>query len=440
MSAIERWKRLMAGALLLVGGLFLGGCAGDKKRMDNTDKAEVRWYIWAVPETEKVYREMADAFEAENSDIRIKLEAEPWSSYSRKLLTMMAGGTAPDVFTTEYVLFYPCVAKGQVLSLDKYIAKDKSFAPDDFFPQTLEACKVDGRLYALPKEVNVLCMYYNKKLFDAAGMQYPADGWTWQDFLQKAKAIAAIKEGRNKNFGFYVYCKSTGYLPWILQNNGSLFDSDNMPPRYANLDSPAVQEALQFLVDLICKHHVAPTASEEQGLGDIFANGRLGMMSAWMTSITRYEKQIKSFEWDVAPLPANKKRANLGLVLMYAISSQTKHPEEAYRFTRFLAGEKAQKILAESGMAVPVLRSVAESPAFIGEGKRASMMSKIVDSIAYADFNFTHVRALPNMQEIGETIDRNLELAFMGKKSVKDACLGAKKEADKLIAEERSRK
>ncbi|MFH1904365.1 MAG: sugar ABC transporter substrate-binding protein [bacterium] len=411
-------------------------CSCSKEKEAGREKVRIRWYIWADPTMKLVYERMVEAFKIEEPNIEVRLEAVPWTSYENKLLTMMVGNSTPDVFTAGRSMLYLYTRKGGVLSIDNFVKADKDLNIEDFYKPAIEACQMDDKLYALPKELNVVCMFYNKTLFDRAGVSYPKDGWTWADFLKAAQKLTISENGRKTQAGYSVWRGSTGWLPWVWQNGGDLYDNWTRPGK-TYLEKPEFQGALQFLVDLVYKYDVAPTPAQEESMGGIWYAGRLGIMTSWINIFPGCLKQIKNFDWDVVPPPMNKKKATRGLVLLYAISSQTKHPEESYRFLKFLSGPEAQKIIAESRIGIPARKSIAESTLFIDPAKKPMNLKSIVDSIEYAEFD--PGSELSNFSEINAVVDKHFDYIFLGKISVKEGCLNAKSRAEKMLSESRER-
>ncbi len=233
-----------------------------------------------------------------------------------------------------------------------------------------------GKIYGFPRDNDTTVLYYNKDLFDDAGVAYPDETWTWDEFLEAAKALT-VRDARGRVVQYGVVLESNKYFNFLHQNGADMFDDPLNPTRFT-LDDPKAIEALQFMADLINEHQVAPSFAQMLQLGsstELFQTGRVAMA---MTNAARIPTfQQAPFEWGVAPLPAGRTgiRANTMGGAGYVISANTKHPEEAWTFLKFLAGEEGQAIFAKTGVAVPAYRSEKTRQAFVNALPTAWAMS-----------------------------------------------------------------
>ncbi|MCC7127543.1 MAG: extracellular solute-binding protein, partial [Microbacteriaceae bacterium] len=123
---------------------------------------------------------IVDAFEKANPNITVDVTTLPYSDYGTALQTDLAAGTVSDVFDIEYANYASYQANGVLAPL-------KVSNPSAYRQSLLEAYSTDGTSYALPSSFSDVVLYYNKDLFDAAGVSYPTNDWTWAD--EKAAAL-----------------------------------------------------------------------------------------------------------------------------------------------------------------------------------------------------------------------------------------------------------
>ena len=165
---------------------------------------------------------------------------------------------------------------------------------------------VNGVLQCLPMNMSSLEVFYSKDLFDKAHVPYPKAGWTWDDFLNDAKAITALGTPDNKIYGVGIDPQLIRLAPFVWANGGDIVDNVDHPTRLT-LDTPAAKEAFQWFVDLQNKWHVVANQEENVSEQDEtrFLFDTLGM---WLLSrrVVPALRTSSGFTWDVAPLPIGK--------------------------------------------------------------------------------------------------------------------------------------
>lgn len=331
---------------------------GSKKEKVTTGRVPIRFENWEMtPQQLKLWREVVDKFNRTHPEIEVKFQ--PVQGGPQKILIEMAGGNAPDIFFwSAPELLAPLVAKGTVVNLTPYI-KDSKVDLSKYFANTLSSAKFGKGIYGFPPYWGTTAIAYNKDLFDKAGVNYPDANWTWQDFLEIAKKLTVVKKGRIIQYGAI----PPRFLRVIISFGGNIFDERGN----CLLDSPEVKEAFRFLQDLRYKYKVAPSMAAlppdfYRGEIEMFQTGRVAMFAAesWVLSTL---KDIKNFRWDVAPIPRRKglKRRILSGSAVLVISSQSKHPKEAWEFIRFACSKEGEDILAQGRNAIPSLKTVVKT-------------------------------------------------------------------------------
>jgi multiple sugar transport system substrate-binding protein len=194
---------------------------------------------------------------------------------------------------------------------------------------------------------------YNKDMFDAAGVPYPKDDWTWADFLAAAKKLTKVENGKTVQFGIEGF-----YLDTLLSSNGGRVLSKD--GKKVLIDSPETIEAVTFARDLMNKYNVQPTSAQSQGLSNLFLSGKAAMRITGPWDWAEYNKNAK-FKWDIVPIPAGKAgNISPAAYLPIGIGKNTKHPEEAFKLLEFLTTGKGQDIQAKIISAVPTVKRNAD--------------------------------------------------------------------------------
>lgn len=191
----RKLSRRLLGLALLVVVLFLTGCAGVKKEEPYT------FATWAAGEELKEFNAIIDKVNREaGGRYRVEVLSIP-SDYYVKLATYIAAKKTPDFFWLTQELIAKYAELGAIADLTEMFAASQVLTPDQYYPGVLRSATYKGRYWGLPWIANPLIVYYNKDLFDAAGVPYPpaTGGWTWDEFIETAKALTRTVQDQNGN-------------------------------------------------------------------------------------------------------------------------------------------------------------------------------------------------------------------------------------------------
>ncbi len=332
---------------------------------------------WGSPEESDIVEDLVRAFEAENPDIAVqRLHA---TDYDAKLKTMLAAGTPPDLFYLRYDDTPEFASKRVVMPVDD--AVEQAWL-DLFFPQLIDAFRSadpqgNVRLFGIPKDFTPMLMYVNLDLFEAAGVDVPYDGWTWDEYRDAVGRIA--EHGASDDPAERVYGGLLKTWPLVLRNiiwqfGGDYFGgTDGRDYAELRLTDPGTVAALDMVRAVrFDDGSVYNATGISESEDDLFRRGRIataGPLGRWV--VPRYRK-IEEFRWDVVPLPhvEGVEPSSALATVAWAVSAQTPHPAEAKRLMKFLCGEPGQLMTAELGLAMPSMKHVAESDAFLSPGQQ----------------------------------------------------------------------
>ncbi|MEW6105710.1 MAG: sugar ABC transporter substrate-binding protein, partial [Bacillota bacterium] len=323
------------------------------------EKVVLKFMGWeASPlETESVKKGLAE-FMRRNPDIVVEY-TPVGGDYHAKLLTMIAGNAAPDVFFLSVRGYYAEFQKrGILLDLTDYF--NKEYRLEDFVPSDRKKMVINGRIYGISSCIVVPQIFYNKDLFDKAGLPYPpADpekAWTWDEFVEVAKKLTIREGGKTVQYGVF------GFEGWdegmlaltalIFSNGGEIFD-----PTFSKcvLDQPAAREVIQKVGELRSKYRVAPEGRfmKESGMSasQMLQTGKVAMVidGSWALQ----ELAQMNFRVGVGVLPVFKRAATTDEAHVHVVYKGTKYPEEAWRLVSFLSSEWYQLELVRSGLWLP---------------------------------------------------------------------------------------
>jgi multiple sugar transport system substrate-binding protein len=292
---------------------------------------------------EEVYKQAITEFEKVNPNIQINMMIIPWSDYWTKLQTSLPTGTGPDVFWLNHPNAVTYMPTGLLLDLEPAAGQIhfENFEKNFYAPFTS-----NGKRYGVPLFYDSIVLFYNKALFDKAGVKYPTDSWTWNDYFDAAKKLTVKKDGKTTQYGTIAESDpQSGISNFIFQNGGSIFSSDKMK---CVIDSPENRETVQNQLDLIYKYGYAPPIQEvrESGASTMFQSGLIAMMPYISANLKQYA-EVLGKDLGVAPLPKQKQKASVYHNLAYAASAKTAHPTETKAFLAFLASKRHAEILSK---------------------------------------------------------------------------------------------
>ncbi|HPD18192.1 MAG TPA: extracellular solute-binding protein, partial [Candidatus Goldiibacteriota bacterium] len=172
-------------------------------KANNQANVSLRVAFWGDVKEIEIIKKSVARFEKENPDIKVKLERLPAGDpYTEKILTMIAGGNPVDIMFCNAERFYNYAARGILLPLNDFVKK-YNFPIDKFYKRIVQKFSIGDNLYVLPRDIAPVCVvFYNKHLFDEAGLAYPTNDWTWDDLVRYGQALTKKNPDGSMTFGF----------------------------------------------------------------------------------------------------------------------------------------------------------------------------------------------------------------------------------------------
>ncbi|HSJ55735.1 MAG TPA: extracellular solute-binding protein, partial [Anaerolineae bacterium] len=169
--------------------LTLAGCRG-------AGQNKVSFMVFGDPAELAAYQKLVAAFGMMYPEIEVELRhVASQGDYQKQLVTAFSAGAEPDVMLLNYRRMLQFAARGGLEPVGPYLDRSETLRAADLYPQALEAFQWDGQTWCVPQNISSLVVYYNRGLFDAAGVTYPAAGWRWDDFLRTAQALTLDLDG-----------------------------------------------------------------------------------------------------------------------------------------------------------------------------------------------------------------------------------------------------
>lgn len=380
------FKKILAGALVTLASVsLLAGCgsgSGDKADSGSDgDKVKIRFALW-----DKFPQNIIDEFNKKYPNIELEIVQTPDSDYSQKVNQMLVGGTAPDVilaFETDLPKF---AESGAVISLEDYLKDSKEIDSSDFIPAVDKLNQETGGSYGLPWCYASEILFYNKDMFDAAGVDYPTADWTWEDF-EKAAEKLTIKDG-DKVTQWGADSLSFRGLWWSLAGQGG----DDVVKDGKLALGDGLRSALEYQNTLTNDLKVSPEPSAGDSVADLFTAGQAAMTrtGSWMTG----QYKDLEFNWDIETLPKGERAYNSLHTGFYTINAASKHKDEAWKFIEFMMSEEGQTLNSQWGNNPSALKSIAAKGAYKNEGTNGpTNWDAIERSGEEGEFGYTLVNA-----------------------------------------------
>jgi len=341
-------------------------------------EATISYSIWGDPQEIKNQQAIVDAFHAKVPQITVKVTVSDWEPYWDKLQTSIAGGDAPDVFAMDGPLFPDYQTRDVLLDLKPLIQRD-GYDLGQLADQAVADFTTPDGQFGLPRDLNVVALYYNKKMFDTAGIPYPDDTWDWDKLVAVAKQLT-LKDASGKTTQWGFYTESTDmenyWSELVWQSGGDIISADHKTSLVASDQAAA---GLQFLQDLIWKHKVMPDAAITDALGDAFEQGQAAMEAngSWLVAT----HLAAGLDFGIAPLPKGPAgRATSINPTGAVVYKGTKNPDAAWAFVKYLASPEAQTKIMELKASLPANKDVLNGP-FATSFDGAKVLA---DAVAYA--------------------------------------------------------
>ena len=296
---------------------------------------ELEMNFWMAEQEDGVMAAV-EAFNASQDEIKVNASVVPWGQYWDKLVVGLPAGSAPDVFAINALNVVDYARNGYLIDLTD-LFESGAIDVSKYPAHAIDAHTVDGVLRGVPRDYDAIAVYYNKDMFDAAGVAYPQDGWTWDEFIETAKALTDAENG------IYGCCIAAGGqafgYDYIYGNGGQLFDENGM----CVVNSPENVEAFTKLYEAIAVHGISPSIEEQVEIDSDtrFQSYMVPMCFGGSWNMGLYVDAFGE-SLGVVQLPVMKEKSTISHSLAWVGAASTAHPEEVKTFLTYMAGEEAQ--------------------------------------------------------------------------------------------------
>lgn len=348
-------KRLLAILVAVVMVVVLmAGCGSSKPSAPQTGTTEpgtsspsdtkqpvtLSLWVWddaQVPATQS----MIDAFSKKYPWITVEITSIAGvDDYNTKVQSVIGSADAPSVFWLNFNLAREYIPMGFVQDLTDYINNDPNFDITKLNAGITEAYTVDNRIYAIPKDTDSYAVYYNKAIFDAAGVPYPENDWTIDDFIETAKATTS-----GNVIGWCNTFSDRVYKAFIYSNGGSIY---NEAGTEAVVNSPEAIEVVQKFMDLMNDGYAYTGQELDEITENVAFTSKLCALEingSWM--ISDFSTALGD-DLGIVEMPSGKAgKASVGHGIGYATTTANPHLDETWLLLSYLGSDEAQEMQVE---------------------------------------------------------------------------------------------
>jgi multiple sugar transport system substrate-binding protein len=352
-------RKAIAAAAVLAVGLATAGCSNSGS--DGSD--ELRVMLWGNDADISSIQDAAAGFIEANPDIKVKFETGDCGVDYAACKTLVAGRNMPDVFVMGSWNYFQAASDGILKDLDGYF-DESGLDLGKFTPSVIGALKspVDGKTYGLPMGFNVQSLFYNKAMFEAAGLEEPpADGsYTYDDLRDWAKKLTLDANGNNAEsadfdpdnivqYGYFNFSAATpaiepGYGPVLAAHGGGIISGPARNECVA--DSDGTIEAFQLIQDMMWKDHstITPQLQQEESGPSRWVRGQVAMQQGSHEQVIAVQQQNPELSYNMAALPAGSAgNASMMQIHVWSMYKESKNQEAAYKFLEYMGTEGTGK-------------------------------------------------------------------------------------------------
>lgn len=437
-----KFKKVMALALasaMVFSMTACGGSSDDGKKEEGTeankesDKGSdskdvgLSVSIWDANQEPGIKEILADF--TEETGIKTKLSVVKWEEYWTMLEAGAQGGSLPDVFWMHSNESERYMSNDMLLDLTDKIAESDKIDPENYPEDIWGLYTYDDKYFAVPKDVDTIALWYNKAMFDEAGLAYPTADWTWDDVTEAAKKLTK-EDGSQYGLALRNDNNQAGYYNLIYDNGGYIISDDKTKSGW---DDPKTIEAMEMLEGWI-KDGVMPPLEvmAENGEDVLFQSGKVAMVpqGSWMVAAYR-DNEYTAENCDLVELPKSAttgRRVSLYNGLGWAAAANGEHTEEAWKLIEYLGSEEAQKKQAELGVTMSAYNGTSDAWAKSADFNLQAYINMMEDM---------EIRPYSKTTVTWENEDNEiLKGVYLGEKSMKDACKEMAEQMNEKLAEE----
>jgi multiple sugar transport system substrate-binding protein len=399
-------------------GLTMGACGSKSGQGGSSDNANLIMTIWGSDNDTKTYQQRADAYTKTHPGVKVTVKNIPVENYDQQVNTMISGGSSPDIIEVNGTDGPALASKNVLVDLGPKLKSD-GLKPED----TVDAARVKGyalkgKQFALPDRGGNLVFYYNKTMFDKAGVPLPKAGWTWDEFTSAAQKLTIVQGGKTVQYGVAIDDWPNAVESVVRSFGGTLLNDSLSAPA---IDSTGYKTGLQNYYDLIGKLKVSPSLKDYADFGKdvnrdaLFAQGKTAMIWAGLWDIPDFVKQNLSFGIVPPPTGDGTSPTMLAFGTGLAVGARSKNQDAAWGVVKYMFSADGQKPIVTNQEDVP------SAKALIPDWEQGLPQGVTYDELAKASNMVFPDQTPPQIAEIEKQVQQDLYPFFTGSQTVDQA-------------------
>lgn len=375
MTSRRQFIRISAGTAGAAALTALAACSPSQAGSsgDSGGKKTVTFRLWDE-QVAKSYKKSFAQFSKKNKDIDVHINVVPWSTYWTKLPTDLAGGNADDIFWLNSSNFGNYVDAGRLVDISKALPGKHSAWQQSVVKQFTR----DGGLYGVPQLSDSIALFYNKKMVEDAGVDPHDLHWDPtggnDNFIKATRKLTIDKSGKTaaqsgfkpkeiKQYGFNAAFDLQAIFYNFVGSNGGAWQADD--DSYVYADDPKTVQAMQYVVDLINKYHVAPSAADTNDDGNYslnqFNQGKMALFESGTYNLKNIADAAK-FDWGIARIPAGPAgRVSVVNGIIAAGNAKAHNADATKKVLDWIGSKESADIIAADGSAFPAVTTAQSS-------------------------------------------------------------------------------
>lgn len=366
----------------------------------------------------------------EETGIEAELQVVQWNEYWTLLEAGAQGGEMPDVFWMHSNESQRYMSNEILLDLtDK--ASDSELVDMSKYPEEIkELYTYDGKVYGIPKDIDTIALWYNKTMFDEAGVDYPDETWTWDTVVENAKKLTK-EDGSQYGIAIRNDNNQEAYYNIVYDMGGEIISDDKKTSGY---DDPNTIKAMQYIEKLIQDGSMPSMETMSENNPDILLKSGKSAMSfhgSWMVSTFKQEDYIKeNCDCAVMPMDADSgRRVSIYNGLGWAAAANGDNTENAWKLIEYLGSEKAQQKQAELGITMSAWDGTSDTWAGCAPEFNLQAYLDMWDDMVVRPYSRNTVTWENRASEIFKDV-------YSGNMSMEDACKQIAEEMNATLSEE----
>lgn len=420
-------RRIAALCMCAVMTASLAACggSGDKGASEGGKLSVMIWDNYQEPGLKEIIADFT-----EETGIEAELQVVQWNEYWTLLEAGAQGGEMPDVFWMHSNESQRYMSNEILLDLTDR-ASDSELVDMSKYPEEIkELYTYDGKVYGIPKDIDTIALWYNKTMFDEAGVDYPDETWTWDTVVENAKKLTK-EDGSQYGIAIRNDNNQEAYYNIVYDMGGEIISDDKKTSGY---DDPNTIKAMQYIEKLIQDGSMPSMETMSENNPDILLKSGKSAMSfhgSWMVSTFKQEDYIKeNCDCAVMPMDADSgRRVSIYNGLGWAAAANGDNTENAWKLIEYLGSEKAQQKQAELGITMSAWDGTSDTWAGCAPEFNLQAYLDMRDDMVVRPYSRNTVTWENRASEIFKDV-------YSGNMSMEDACKQIAEEMNATLSEE----